>query len=159
MAGHRCGTNRGLAHHPGRRRRIRRAWLRGWPPARLYRAALWSLPATAVYLLAAGVQAGAWQAAAWWAALGWQHAWHELAAGRVAAAFIAVAPVAVPAGLAIAGALWARRIWAIETGLSGRTAMHPSCSTPGSGAARPAPHGDAWPSRPPSRSWTHTAGS
>jgi hypothetical protein len=30
------------------------AWLRGWPPARLYRAALWSLPGTAVYLATAG---------------------------------------------------------------------------------------------------------
>ncbi|MGH3399876.1 MAG: hypothetical protein ACRDPO_34855, partial [Streptosporangiaceae bacterium] len=101
------------------------AWLRGWPPARLYRAARWSLPATAVYLLAAGVQAGSWQAAAWWPALGWTDGWRDLAAGHLATAFAVVAPVAVPAGLAIAGACWARRIWGIETGLDGRTATAP----------------------------------
>ena len=27
------------------------AWLRGWPPARLYRAAAWSLPVTAAWLI------------------------------------------------------------------------------------------------------------
>ena len=27
------------------------AWLRGWPPARLWRAAAWSLPMTAVYAI------------------------------------------------------------------------------------------------------------
>ena len=26
------------------------AWLRGWPPARLWRAAAWAVPMTAVYL-------------------------------------------------------------------------------------------------------------
>ena len=101
------------------------AWLRGWPPARLYRAALWSLPVTGVYVLVAGVAAGAWQAAAWWPALGWEEGWHALAAGRVATAFAATAPVALPAGLAVAGALWARRIYGIETGLSGKTATAP----------------------------------
>lgn len=101
------------------------AWLRGFPPSRLYRAALWSLPATGVYLLAAGVRAGAWQAAAWWPALGYGLAWHALAAGRVVTAFVGVAPVAVPAGLACGGLAWARRVWGIETGLSGRSAAAP----------------------------------
>jgi hypothetical protein len=32
------------------------AWLRGWPPARLYRAAAWSTVAAAVYLVAAAMR-------------------------------------------------------------------------------------------------------
>jgi hypothetical protein len=37
------------------------AWLRAWPPARLRRAAVWSLPMTGVYLTGRGWQAAAWQ--------------------------------------------------------------------------------------------------
>ena len=33
------------------------AWLRGWPPARLWRAAGWSLPMTAVYFIGQGAAA------------------------------------------------------------------------------------------------------
>ncbi|WP_300612917.1 hypothetical protein [Trebonia sp.] len=40
------------------------AWLRGWPPARLYWAAAWSAPVTAVYLIAAALQARSWRAVA-----------------------------------------------------------------------------------------------
>jgi hypothetical protein len=101
------------------------AWLRGWPPARLYRAALWSLPATAVYLAAAGLAARAWPAAALWPVHGWDGAFHDVLAGRLLTAAVRTAPLAVPAGLAVAGALWAHRIYAIETGLSGRTATAP----------------------------------
>ena len=36
------------------------AWLRGWPPARLWRAAAWSLPMTAVYLAGRALQARTW---------------------------------------------------------------------------------------------------
>ena len=38
------------------------AWLRGWPPARLRRAAGWALPMTGVYLAGRAVQARTWQA-------------------------------------------------------------------------------------------------
>src|SRR5439155_4238337 len=38
------------------------AWLRGWPPARLRRAAMWGLPMTGVYLAGRAVQADTWQA-------------------------------------------------------------------------------------------------
>src|SRR5262249_915217 len=37
------------------------AWLRGWPPARLWRAAAWALPMTAVYLAGRAIQARTWQ--------------------------------------------------------------------------------------------------
>jgi hypothetical protein len=101
------------------------AWLRGWPPARLYRAALRALPAAAVYLAAAAWTTRAWQATLWWPVSGWENAWHDVAAGHVWTAAVRTAPLAVPAGLAVAGAAWARRIYRIETGLSGRTATAP----------------------------------
>jgi hypothetical protein len=40
------------------------AWLRGWPPARLRRAAAWSLPMTAVYATGQAIRLKAWQAVA-----------------------------------------------------------------------------------------------
>jgi hypothetical protein len=101
------------------------AWLRGWPLARLYRAALSSLPAAAVYLAAAALSASSISAIYRWPALGWTAAWHDVQAGDVLTAAVRTAPLAVPAGLAIGGLLWARRIRRIETGLSGRTATAP----------------------------------
>src|SRR5947209_2202961 len=37
------------------------AWLRGWPPARLWRAAAWSLPMTGTYLAGRALQARTWR--------------------------------------------------------------------------------------------------
>jgi hypothetical protein len=101
------------------------AWLRGWPPARLWRAALWALPVTAVYLAALGLRAATWQAFALAPVRDWQAAWHLARAGHLLAASVLTAPVALPAGLAVAGCGWAWRIYAIETGLSGRLATAP----------------------------------
>jgi hypothetical protein len=99
------------------------AWLRGWPPARLWRAALWSLPVTAVYLAGRGLEARTWRAFALAPVRDWQTAWHAASAGNVARAFVLCAPIAIPVGLA--GALWAWRIYAIQTGLTGKTATAP----------------------------------
>jgi len=101
------------------------AWLRGWPPARLWQTAAWSLPITAVYLTLRALRARTWHAFALAPVRDWQRAWHLADTGHVLAAFVLTAPVAIPAGLAAAAALWARRIYAIETGLSGRTATAP----------------------------------
>jgi hypothetical protein len=101
------------------------AWLRGWPPARLRRAALLALPMTAVYLAVRAARARTVHAALWAPVHDWQHAWHLAQAGRIWAAAVLTAPVAIPAGLAAAAGLWAWRIYAIETGLSGRTATAP----------------------------------
>jgi hypothetical protein len=101
------------------------AWLRGWPPARLWRAALRALPVPVVYLAGLGVRAGSWRGFVLAPARDWQAAWHLARAGRVLTAFVLTAPVAVPAGLAVAGWVWAWRIYAIETGLSGRLATAP----------------------------------
>src|SRR5579875_82169 len=101
------------------------AWLRGWPPARLYRAACWALPMTAVYAIGQALRLHAWQAVALAPVNDWGHAWRLLDAGRMAQAGLLVAPVAVPAGLAAAGLAWTWRIYAITTGLSGRTPAAP----------------------------------
>ena len=101
------------------------AWLRGWPPARLWHAACWSLPMTAVYAIGEAIRLHAWPAVALAPASDYGRAWQLLAAGGIVRAGLLVAPVAVPAGLAVAGALWAWRIYAITTGLAGLTASAP----------------------------------
>jgi hypothetical protein len=95
------------------------AWLRGWPPRRLYRAALWCLPMVAVWLAAIAVTTGsAWRVAAA-PYLAWLAAWHQVTAGSLARAAVTVAPAAIPLGLAVGGLAWARRIYAMETGTGG----------------------------------------
>ena len=101
------------------------AWLRGWPPARLWRAAAWALPMTAVYAIGQAIRLHAWQAVALAPVQDYGNAWRLLAAGAILRAGLLVAPVAVPAGLAIGGLLWAWRIYAITTGLAGITASAP----------------------------------
>jgi hypothetical protein len=81
------------------------AWLRGWPPAKLRRAACWALPMTGVYLAGRALQARTWQALALAPVRDWQQAWHQVTAGRVVTAFALTAPVAVPAGLLVAAGL------------------------------------------------------
>ena len=101
------------------------AWLRGWPPSRLRRAAAWSLPMTGIYLLAVAIQARTWQAVAAAPYREWQASWHVFSVGGLVPAFVMCAPVAVPAGLAIGSWAWAQRIYRIETGLAGATATAP----------------------------------
>jgi hypothetical protein len=97
------------------------AWLRGWPPSRLWHAAAWSLPMTVVYAIGEALRLRSWQAVALAPVLDWGHAWRLLTARHMLAAGLLVAPVALPAGLALAGVAWAWRIYAISAGLSGRT--------------------------------------
>ena len=94
------------------------AWLRGWPPVRLYRAAAWALPVTMAWLAAAAVHAHGWPGAL---APGraWPGGWDHLSAAGLARTFLLMAPAAVPAGLAVAGIIWAWRIYAISAGLGG----------------------------------------
>jgi hypothetical protein len=105
------------------------AWLYGWPPRRLYAAALWCLPAVAVWL---GASAGPETARSGAAGPAWYrvtdapyHAWLSMwalaAAGHLAAAAVTVAPVAVPSGLALGGLAWAYRTYRMETGAGGRS--------------------------------------
>jgi hypothetical protein len=104
------------------------AWLCGWPPRRLYGAALWCLPAVAVWLGAsalAGHRAAAVAAGPGWYRVAdapyhaWLAMWALVAGGHVAAAAVTVAPAAVPPGLAVGGLAWAYRIYRMETGAGG----------------------------------------
>jgi hypothetical protein len=101
------------------------AWLRGRPPRRLRRAALWCLPMTSVYLAGRAAQARTWQALLLAPVRDWQLAWHATSTGLLVTAFVLCAPVAVPAGLGVAGWLWAWRVYALETGIAGKTATAP----------------------------------
>jgi hypothetical protein len=92
------------------------AWLYGWPPQRLYGAALWCLPAVAVWLGASAV--GGQLDAPYHA---WLSMWALARAGHLAAAAVTVAPVAVPSGLALGGLAWAYRTHRMETGAGGRS--------------------------------------
>ena len=95
------------------------AWLRGWPPGRLYRAALYCVPMVVVWLAAIAVAtrsafdvAAAPQAA-------WLAMWHRGAAGSYAQAAAAIAPAAIPVGLAAGGLAWSYRIRSMDTGTGG----------------------------------------
>jgi hypothetical protein len=101
------------------------AWLSGWPPARLTRAAVWCLPMTGVWLLGHAVKSATWQSVALAAPRDWRTSWHLVPAGNMACAFLVIAPLAIPAGLALAALAWAWRIYAITTGLDGLTATAP----------------------------------
>jgi hypothetical protein len=95
------------------------AWLRGWPPGRLYRAALWCAPMLAVWLLATaiGARPAAWLATAPYRA--WLALWQAGPAAAHLAAVAELAPPAIPAGLAAGGLAWAYRLRSMQTGTGG----------------------------------------
>jgi hypothetical protein len=92
------------------------AWQFGWPPRRLYGAALWCLPAVAVWLTASALARPRVTDAPYHA---WLSMWALAAAGHLAAAAVTVAPAAVPPGLALGGLAWGYRIHRMETGAGG----------------------------------------
>ncbi|HEX3306066.1 MAG TPA: DUF87 domain-containing protein [Streptosporangiaceae bacterium] len=100
------------------------AWLRGWPPVRLYRAAAWSLPVTAAWLITLEIQVPGFLAARD-PRRTWAGSWDHLATARLAGVFAALAPAVLPAGLALAGLVWAWRNYAITAGLGGKMASAP----------------------------------
>ena len=101
------------------------AWLRGWPPARLYRTAAWALAASGAWLAALEVRTPGWRPALLAPGRAWARGWDHLAASGLGRAFLLLAPVALAGGLALGGVLWAWRIYAITTGLGGITASAP----------------------------------
>jgi Helicase HerA, central domain len=100
------------------------AWLRGWPPVRLYRAAAWTLIVMAAWLAALEVSDPGFLATRQ-PGRAWGMGWDQLTVAGLARTFALLAPVAVPAGLALAGLIWAWRIYAITTGLGGIRASAP----------------------------------
>jgi hypothetical protein len=95
------------------------AWLRGWPPGRLYRAALYCAPMVMVWLAATAVATRSAFDVAAAPYLAWLAMWHRGAAGSYAEAAAVIAPVAIPVGLAVGGLAWSYRIRSMETGTGG----------------------------------------
>ena len=100
------------------------AWLRGWPPVRLYRAAAWSLPVTAAWLITLVIQVPGFLASRD-PRRTWAGGWDRLTTDRLAGVFAALAPAVLPAGLVLAGLVWAWRNYAITAGLGGTMASAP----------------------------------
>ena len=73
------------------------AWRRGWPPARLARAAAACAPMLAVWLAATAVAAGTLAALPAAPYRAWLDMWHDAAAGRPLLAAAVIAPLAIPA--------------------------------------------------------------
>lgn len=95
------------------------AWLRGWPPGRLYRAAAWSLPMAAAWLAAIALRDRAGAPVAEAPYLAWRAMWHLIAAGSVARAIVVIAPAAVPLGLVAGGLAWSYRLRAMAAAAGG----------------------------------------
>jgi hypothetical protein len=114
------------------------AWLRGWPPVRLYRAAAWTLLPAAAWLAALEIQAPGFLAARD-PGQTWARGWGHVSPAHLAGIFAALAPVTLPAGLALAGLVWAWRNYAVTAGSAGSWPPRRSPSTPASGGGRPLP--------------------
>src|SRR5713226_1666353 len=101
------------------------AWLLGWPPRQLYRAAAYCVPMLAAWLAAAvATRSPARVAAAPY--LAWLAMWHDGAAGSYALAAVTIAPAAIPLGLVAGGVAWRYRIYSMETGTGGLTPSAPA---------------------------------
>ena len=102
------------------------AWLLGWPPRQLYRAAGYCLPMLAAWLAATAVATPSWArvAAAPYAA--WLAMWHDGAAGSYALAAITIAPAAIPLGLVAGAVAWQYRIYSMQTGTGGLAPSAPA---------------------------------
>ncbi len=101
------------------------AWLRGWPPARLRRAALFFLPFTVGWLATEAVQLGSWRGIGPALAGDWEHGWRPLTVLGMTRAFLLVSLAAIPAGLGLAALGWWWRNYAVMSGIGGRLASAP----------------------------------
>ena len=105
---------------------VAQAWIAGWPPRRLYHAALWCLPMVAVWAAVTASAARSWWQLAAAPYLAWLAMWHLAAAGAVVPAALTIAPVATPLGLAVGALAWSRRIYAMQTGTGGLSPSAPA---------------------------------
>jgi len=94
------------------------AWLAGWPPARLYRGALWCAPMVAVWLAAIAATHG-WASVLLAPYQAWRTMWRDGAAGSYPAAAAVIAPAAIPLGLAAGGLAWSYRSRSMQAGSGG----------------------------------------
>jgi hypothetical protein len=111
------------------------AWWRGWPPRRLYAAALLTLPMVAVWLIAVALwphgAPGAGPGAPWLRLIAapyraWRAMLHLAVHGHIAAAAVAFAPPAIPLGILAGGLAWAYRTMRMQTGAGGLTPVSPA---------------------------------
>ena len=102
------------------------AWLLGWPPRQLYRAALYCGPMLAAWLAATAVATRSWTGVATAPQAAWLAMWHDGAAGRYALAAVTIAPAAVPLGLVAGAIAWQYRIYSMEIGAGGLTPSAPA---------------------------------
>jgi len=101
------------------------AWLLGWPPRRLYRAAAWCLPMLGVLFGAQALRTGQW-GDTWREPFGsWRQMWRLAARGAPLAGLATAAPVAIPTGLLIGALAWSYRVFSMEIGTGGLTADAP----------------------------------
>jgi hypothetical protein len=102
------------------------AWLLGWPPRQLYRAAACCAPMVAVWLAATAVATRSWRGVASAPYTAWLAMWHDGAAGSYALAVVTIAPAAIPLGLVAGAVAWRWRIYSMETGTGGLTPSAPA---------------------------------
>ncbi len=95
------------------------AWQLGWPPRRLYRAALACAPMVAVWLAATAISTRSLAQVAAAPYLAWLAMWRHGASGSVGIAAAVIAPAAIPLGLIAGGLAWSYRIRSMETGTGG----------------------------------------
>ena len=95
------------------------AWLRGWPSARLYRAAAWCAPMVAVWLAATALARGGVAPAVRAPAAAWLALWHADSVRAYLTAAVLAAPAAVPLGLLAGGLGWSLRVRAMASGAGG----------------------------------------
>jgi Helicase HerA, central domain len=95
------------------------AWWRGWHARRLVIGALWCLPMLATFVIAYGIDGGAWQVAAWSPVLAWDRSWHALTSGDWLRAMVLMAPSAVPFGMLLAALAWRARVALMAAGAVG----------------------------------------
>ena len=95
------------------------AWLNGWPPRRLYRAALWCAPMVAVWLAATAIATRSLAKVGAAPYLAWLDMWHHGTSGSSAAAAAVIAPAAIPLGLIAGAIIWARRVRSMAAGAGG----------------------------------------
>jgi hypothetical protein len=103
------------------------AWLRGWPPGRLWREAAWQLPMVAAWLAAIAVAGRAWAPVVTAPYRAWLAMWHLAEAGAYARALVVIAPAAIPLGMLAGAMAWSYRLRSMAAAAGG--------SSPGSAVA------------------------
>jgi hypothetical protein len=97
------------------------AWLRGWPPVRLYRVAAYCAPMVVVWLADTGVRHHSLLPAARAPWTAWLGLWQAHGAGPYLTATVLAVPAAVPLGLLAGGLAWSLRVRSMAALAGGRS--------------------------------------